>query len=90
MNPYTKEVVIPKIVTDYRLNANHNLSSLLAINSLIVTDYRLNANGVLVRCDLHLGDSRLQSQLCQTNRLGGCDLHLGDSRLHTAFCWDAL
>jgi hypothetical protein len=35
----------------------------------------------LDRCDLHLGDSRLQydheAQPCQ-NR---CDLHLGDSRL---------
>ncbi|SSC08238.1 Helicase loader DnaI [bacterium endosymbiont of Bathymodiolus sp. 5 South] len=32
------------IVTDYRLNANHNVLSLLILVSSIVTDYRLNAN----------------------------------------------
>ncbi|SSC08579.1 Helicase loader DnaI [bacterium endosymbiont of Bathymodiolus sp. 5 South] len=32
------------IVTDYRLNANHNIELSLFLLSLIVTDYRLNAN----------------------------------------------
>ena len=32
------------IVTDYRLNANHNLSSSIQLLTVIVTDYRLNAN----------------------------------------------
>ncbi len=32
------------IVTDYRLNANHNKVSLNKYFAVIVTDYRLNAN----------------------------------------------
>ena len=36
--------LIPLIVTDYRLNANHNYSIILYSLFLIVTDYRLNAN----------------------------------------------
>ncbi|SSC11037.1 Helicase loader DnaI [thiotrophic endosymbiont of Bathymodiolus puteoserpentis (Logatchev)] len=32
------------IVTDYRLNANHNMVSSTHSNYGIVTDYRLNAN----------------------------------------------
>ncbi|SMN17228.1 Helicase loader DnaI [uncultured Candidatus Thioglobus sp.] len=33
-----------KIVTDYRLNANHNASRVWQHLYSIVTDYRLNAN----------------------------------------------
>ncbi|SSC08577.1 Helicase loader DnaI [bacterium endosymbiont of Bathymodiolus sp. 5 South] len=32
------------IVTDYRLNANHNPFVFLLVTRFIVTDYRLNAN----------------------------------------------
>ncbi|SHN93593.1 Helicase loader DnaI [bacterium endosymbiont of Bathymodiolus sp. 5 South] len=32
------------IVTDYRLNANHNRLGFFNADSKIVTDYRLNAN----------------------------------------------
>ncbi|CAC9641343.1 Helicase loader DnaI [uncultured Gammaproteobacteria bacterium] len=32
------------IVTDYRLNANHNYKTVISPNTNIVTDYRLNAN----------------------------------------------
>ncbi len=35
---------LPHIVTDYRLNANHNRDFSLVIVLWIVTDYRLNAN----------------------------------------------
>ncbi len=33
-----------EIVTDYRLNANHNNKTLKNLEIIIVTDYRLNAN----------------------------------------------
>ncbi len=32
------------IVTDYRLNANHNKKLFIPLKFVIVTDYRLNAN----------------------------------------------
>ncbi len=32
-------------------------------------------------CDLHLGDSRLQSKALNALPEPSCDLHLGDSRL---------
>ncbi|SMN17334.1 Helicase loader DnaI [uncultured Candidatus Thioglobus sp.] len=38
------DLIIKVIVTDYRLNANHNLLDAVKILSSIVTDYRLNAN----------------------------------------------
>ena len=34
----------PRIVTDYRLNANHNARNRAKLPDGIVTDYRLNAN----------------------------------------------
>ncbi len=37
-------VIIYKIVTDYRLNANHNQTLRHQLRVQIVTDYRLNAN----------------------------------------------
>jgi hypothetical protein len=36
---------------------------------------------ITTRCDLHLGDSRLQYTNTVYNTSAGCDLHLGDSRL---------
>jgi hypothetical protein len=75
-------------VTDYRLNANHNIHISQVENDLIVTDYRLNANHnrILQHFShfqiVHLGDSRLQLDCSSLGGLGCCDLHLGDSRLH--------
>ena len=37
-------LMMKKIVTDYRLNANHNKILSLFLLQMIVTDYRLNAN----------------------------------------------
>ncbi len=36
--------LICEIVTDYRLNANHNWEKIAVLHKGIVTDYRLNAN----------------------------------------------
>ncbi|VVH55621.1 hypothetical protein BSPCLSOX_319 [uncultured Gammaproteobacteria bacterium] len=41
----------------------------------------MNQGFLLSSCDLHLGDSRLQSTRRSTSKFPSCDLHLGDSRL---------
>jgi hypothetical protein len=66
------------IVTDYRLNANHNLRMYRYHPKRIVTKYECY---VLCCCDLHLGDSRLQCLKKSLILSLSCDLHLGDSRL---------
>ncbi|SHN94087.1 hypothetical protein BCLUESOX_1599 [bacterium endosymbiont of Bathymodiolus sp. 5 South] len=38
---------------------------------------------IFISCDLHLGDSRLQSQRHIESSQQSCDLHLGDSRLQS-------
>ena len=40
----TPERLKVRIVTDYRLNANHNIPVTTHLSPRIVTDYRLNAN----------------------------------------------
>jgi hypothetical protein len=62
------------IVTDYRLNANHNYLFMDILINFIVTDYRLNANHNLKSIVNHDGNGDTQHNNC-------CDLHLGDSRL---------
>ncbi|SSC08578.1 Helicase loader DnaI [bacterium endosymbiont of Bathymodiolus sp. 5 South] len=45
-------VLISLIVTDYRLNANHNCVYFQLKRAFIVTDYRLNANHNKARLSL--------------------------------------